>query len=339
MIEPLAVEKAEEIDSPAGKVRRTLATLGLDYSLLLFFVALFLVLGIIYGASFHVLGEGSIAIAVGAPLGLVAIRFFYRARAILSDIPGARSAFRASAGEIVRDWGPLIGITIIFENLHNFTGTIRKFPIDDQLYALDLKWFGVEPTVWIGKFAHPVLTDYFSFAYGLYFILPMVLMVMMAMRGRRHDFREMGSAIVIHMCVGFLLFIVFPAGPPRFYKPLLHGQFQPPFLSSALGLWEWSQTAWDSANSVVDHSSFPSMHCCLATLTLLYAWRFGDAVWPHRKRLYFWVAMPLVVSLWLSTIYLRHHWVPDCLAGIALGIICFVITPKLRKVWPHNQRA
>jgi hypothetical protein len=333
---PVSVERAPA--APRGRAVRLVAALGPDFTLFFFFLALFCTLGVIYGASFH-LWEGSIFIAAGAAGGLIGARFLFRARSIISDEPGARAAFRAAAREILRDWGPLILVTVVFENLHNFTGVIRKIPIDDQLYALDVRWFGVEPTVWAGRFAHPILTDYMSFAYGLYFILPMILAVMLSYRARRADFRELATSVVLHMCVGFLLFIVFPAGPPRFYEPLLHGQFQPPHLTSFLGLFEWSQDVWDTANAVKTHSSFPSMHCCIAMLTLVYAWRFGDAVLPGARRAYFWLCLPLVVSLWLSTVYLRHHWVPDCFAGIALAIACVIITPWLRRIWPKAAAA
>jgi membrane-associated phospholipid phosphatase len=317
-----------------GRITRLFAALGPDFTLFFAFLALFLTLGVIYGASFHI-WEGSIFLAVGATATLIGARFVFRARAIVADAPGARAAFRAAVRGILRDWGALILVTVVFENLHNFTGVIRKIPIDDQLYRMDVRLFGVEPTVWAGRFANPILTDYMSFAYGLYFILPMILAVMLSFRGRRHDFRELATCVVLHMCLGFLLFIVFPAGPPRFYEPLLHGQFQPPRLASFLGLFEWSQDVWDTANHVKAHSSFPSMHCCIALITLFYAWRFGDAVWPRARRAFFWLCVPLVVSLWVSTVYLRHHWVPDCAAGWILAIGCYAVTPWLRRNWPR----
>ena len=59
------------------------------------------------------------------------------------------------------------------------------------------------------------------------------------------------------------------------------------------------------------------MHCSLALLTLFYGNRFGDAVFPRFPRLYFRLCAPIVVSLWLSTIYLRHHWIPDIAALFA----------------------
>ncbi len=321
------VDTGSSLTFPApapSPVARTLAFLGPDFSLFLLFLSIFVALGVTYGAHFHVAGEGSIAIAVGLGGGLIAVRFLWRARAIVLDEGQARAEFFAAARRILRDWGPMILLVVLFENLHAYTGLIRATPIDDSLYKIDVAVFGVEPSVWVGQhFATPLLTDWFALAYGMYFILPMVL----------------ATSVVLHLCIGFLFFILFPAGPPRFYDPLMHGGFHPQHLTSYFGLWEWSQGAWDSANPVRDHSSFPSMHCAIAMMTLLYGWRFGHRVFPRRPRLVFWLCLPIVVSLWLSTVYLRHHWVPDCIAGMALGVACFFITPILRKRWPGAEAA
>jgi membrane-associated phospholipid phosphatase len=324
----------------ASALSRTLAFLGPDFTFFLFFFAIFVSLAIVYGANFHVLGEGSIAIIVGIAAGLIGVRFLYRAPAIVAGRAGERAAFIDASRRILRDWGPMILLVVVFENLHAYTGLIRKFPIDDTLYSIDIKVFGVEPSVWAGRFANPILTDYFAFVYGLYFIMVMVLATMLSVRGRRADFRELATSVVLHMCIGFLCFIIFPAGPPRFYEPLVaHGGFDPQHLTGAIGLWEWSQGAWDSANPVRTNSSFPSMHCAIAMMTLLYGWRFGAGVFPRRPRLFFWLCLPLVVSLWMSTVYLRHHWVPDCVAGMLLGVICFKITPIVRRKWPGTLEA
>ena len=63
-------------------------------------------------------------------------------------------------------------------------------------------------------------------------------------------------------------------------------------------------------------------------MTLLYGWRFGSAVFPRRPRLYFWICLPLIVSLWLSTIYLRHHWVPIVPPGWRWGSLVLVHTDR-----------
>lgn len=337
-----ALEQVSELPDPRAESPfvRALAFLGPDFTFFLFFLGVFIALGLIFGGRFHVAGEGSIVIVTGLAAGLVGIRFFYRAQAIVMNTGDERAKFYAAAKRILRDWGPMILLVVVFENLHAYTGLIRKIPIDEKLYNLDVAVFGVEPSAWVGKhIATPLLTDWFAMAYGMYFILPMILATALSVRGRRADFRELATSVVLHMCIGFTFFIIFPAGPPRYYGPLMHGGFEPQHLTSYFGLWEWSQGQWDAVNPVRTNSSFPSMHCAIAMMTLLYGWRFGSAVFPRRPRLFFWLCLPLVISLWCSTVYLRHHWVPDCLAGMLLGIVCYRVTPVVRRIWPGAEAA
>jgi membrane-associated phospholipid phosphatase len=226
---------------------------------------------------------------------------------------------------VVRDWLPLILLIWVYENLRNLTGLIRPDCIDKQLYALDVWLFGVEPTLWIQRFLNPWLTDYFAFAYTLYFIIPLVLGTTLYLRQKREDFRELMVGIILVLYVGYLLYLIFPAGPPRF---AIQDLYQPAHLHGRFGFFEATQGVYDGADPLKAHSSFPSLHCGLALSALLYAWRFrrsAGTVWL------FWVFLPLVVSLWISTVYLRHHWVVDCFAGFALAIPLYLATPILRR--------
>lgn len=234
-----ALEQVSELPATRSESAavRALAFLGPDFTFFLFFLGVFIALGLIFGGRFHVAGEGSIVIVTGLAAGLVGVRFFYRAHAIVMNTGDERARFYAAARRILRDWGPMILLVVVFENLHSYTGLIRKIPIDDKLYHLDLAVFGVEPSAWVGKhIATPLLTDWFAMAYGLYFILPMILATALSVRGKRADFRELATSVVLHMCIGFTFFIIFPAGPPRYYAPLMHGGFDPPHLTSFFGL-------------------------------------------------------------------------------------------------------
>jgi hypothetical protein len=318
-------------------LQRLLVVLGPDFGLVAIFGIALGALVAAYGASFK-WKEGPILVSTAIALLLVAARFLWRVRSIVTDRPGARAAFAVSARTILRDWGPLIVIIWMFQSLETYTGVIRKVCIDDALYRLDLGLFGVEPTQWIGRFYHPLLTDYMSLAYGLYFIMPMILAMALSLRGRRADFREMCVAVVLQLGIAFVLFLMFPAGPPRYYPPLVHGGFQPAQLHSFFGLFELQQGAFDTADPVRTRSAFPSLHCSLALLTLIYAWRFGGAVFGARRdRLFFWIILPLVVSLWVSTVYLRHHWIPDIAAGMLVALAAQLLAPWLRRVWPAME--
>jgi membrane-associated phospholipid phosphatase len=313
---------------------RALATVGPDYTLFLVFFTALIVVGVVYGAHF-IWHEGPIVLAGGISIGMILIRFLVALPSIVRGVPGAKQKFFTSARAIMRDWGPLLLIAVVFENLETYTGLIRKVPIDDTLYNIDVKVFGVEPTAWVSRLYHPLLTDWMALCYALYLPVPMILATTLSAKGRRHDFREMATAVMFQFCIGFVIFLCFPAGPPRYY-PQLMKSYDPPKITSFFGIYEYQQDGWDSADPLRTRSAFPSLHCSLGVLTLIFAWRFGDAIFPKRPKLFFWICVPLVVSLWLSTIYLRHHWVPDCVAGWCLGLTCAFLSPWIRKVWPRR---
>jgi len=350
MLDPLLRQAERKPHSPSTKAtppvlaprapwwQHVLAFLGPDLVLLGLFLLTLGALVRAYGASFKWV-EGPIVISAGIMIGLVVLSAVRHLPAALAGQPGARAAIVATARTTARDWAPFVGLMWAFQCMETYTGVVRKTTIDDALYRMDLAWFGVEPTVWAGRLFHPLLTDWMALAYGLYFIMPMVLGTALSLRGRREDFREMSSAVVIQLGIGFVLCLLFPAGPPRYYEPFQHGVFTPPHLHSWLGIFELQQGAFDSADPIRTRSAFPSLHCSLAFLTLMYARRFGSSVFPQRPRLYFWICLPLVVSLWLSTIYLRHHWIPDILAGLILGFVANLIAPWLRRHWPSLPRA
>ena len=310
--------------------------LGPDFGLVAAFTAALAVLVLAYGGSYK-WQEGPILISAGIALLLVLARFTWRAPSIVLGRADARGEFGRAAVIILRDWGPVILIMWLFQSLETYTGVIRQTSIDEYLYRADLRLFGVEPTVWLSSHSTPLLTDYMALAYGSYFITPMVLATMLSLRGRREDFREMTTAVVLQMGIGFFLFLVFPAGPPRYYDSLMHGGFDPPALHSYFGLFELQQGAFDSADPVRTRSAFPSLHCSLALLTLIYSYRFSDAVWPRWPRLWFRIVVVFVVSLWISVVYLRHHWVVDIFAGLMLGATANWLAPILRRRWPKRQ--
>jgi membrane-associated phospholipid phosphatase len=318
---------------PASVVHRVMAWIGPDFGLVAAFTAVLVVLITAYGGSFK-WTEGPIVISAGIATGLSVARLAWQGRAIVLDRPGARSAATRAVRGILRDWGPVILIMWLFQSLETYTGVIRQTSIDDALYRADVWLFGVEPTVWLSRHSTPLLTDYMALAYGSYFITPMILATTLSLRGRREDFREMCTAVVLQLGIGFVLFLVFPAGPPRYYEPLVHGGFDPAVLHSQLGLFELQQGAFDSADPLRTRSAFPSLHCSLALLTLRYSYRFSDVVWPRHPRLWFRIVLGVVVSLWISVVYLRHHWVVDMFAGLAVGAVANYLAPILRLRWP-----
>lgn len=316
-----------------GALYNVAAAIGPNFVIAIMFVLALFAVVITYGGSIK-WKEGPILISGGITIGLLVLRTIWGLPSVLRRDPDAASELRRALLRTLYDWGPLIIVMWMFESLEPYTGIIRKEVFDKQLYELDLRVFGIEPTVWIGRFHHPLLTDWMSITYGLYFITPMVLATILSIRGRRADFTEMVTACVIQMGMGFITHLFVPAGPPRHYADLVNGGFSPPQLHSMTGLMELQQGAFDTADPLRTHSAFPSLHCSLGLLTLLFARRYGDAVFTKHPKLFFRVVCVLVVSLWISTVYLRHHWIADCVAGWTLGATATLLAYQVRKHWP-----
>src|SRR5262249_55000610 len=68
---------------------------------------------------------------------------------------------------------------------------------------------------------------------------------------------------------------------------------------------------------------FPSLHVGISFIVWLYAWR-------NSRRL-FWILAPLILSLWLSTLYLRYHYLVDCIVGLLLAPLSFLLSNWLFK--------
>lgn len=301
--------------APPSALRRLLVNLGPDLVILFGFSLVLLALSLVYKAQLAY-RDGSVVMPAIALVVILIVTYLF----------GPRQTFLQRARWVLRDWLPFLLLTLVYESLRMYTGIIRTVPIDPALDVLDRQIFGVSPTLWMQRLYHPLLTDYMAFAYMLYFIMPLALIFLLYWKKRREDFRELALAIVLCFYSGFLLFIIFPAGPPRFYTPMMPS-FDPPQLSSFFGLFEATTRAFDAANPIKVYASFPSLHCTIAMLTLVYAWRFRDLF--GKKWILPMIYAPLVVSLWISTVYLRHHWVVDVWAGWVLGYGCAWLSPRI----------
>ena len=63
----------------------------------------------------------------------------------------------------------------------------------------------------------------------------------------------------------------------------------------------------------------------MSCLSLVYAWRHARGYFP--------LLLAFVVPLLVSTVYLRHHWVVDLLAGAALVPWVLWVTPRFERWW------
>ncbi len=80
----------------------------------------------------------------------------------------------------------------------------------------------------------------------------------------------------------------------------------------------------------VARDCFPSLHAAHMTVALVFAYRFRRAV--------FLVMLPVGLGLYVSTIYLRMHYVTDVAAGVALAGVAVFAAPRLNRLMGTRAR-
>jgi membrane-associated phospholipid phosphatase len=206
---------------------------------------------------------------------------------------------------LLRDGLPFGFCLAIYTNLHDTIHFANPHDIHDALIAIDGWMFGVQPCVWVQQFVHPWLTEILSFCYMLFFLwAPLV-------------------SVILCFYTGYFLYIIFPAAPPRV---TLENMFTVRFDGTPI-----ADAALKMINVLPSDSraAFPSLHCAVTLLTLMFAWKYA--------RLWFWIILPFCLGLIVSTVYLRHHYVIDIIAGFALGILAFIYGPKIDAWWRARQ--
>ena len=222
---------------------------------------------------------------------------------------------------------PFLACILIYTNLHDTIGFVNPHDIHLVLAGLDRALFGVVPAVWAERFISPGLTELMQFFYvSFLWIAPSTSLILLARR-RWREFRTVTLGVTVCFYLGYALYVVFPAAPPRLvlvyeFKRNLQGY---PYLFSNLSARAFALLPVDS------RAAFPSLHAAVSLLALFYAWRY--------VRPWFWGLLPFALGLWVSTIYLRHHYVVDLLAGWLLAPVAAVLAPRLDAWWAGRQQA
>ncbi len=219
----------------------------------------------------------------------------------------------------LREVMPFLFCVAIYTNLHDTIHFVNPHDIHDVLIRIDGWMFGVQPCVWAQQFYHPILTDYFSISYMNYFLISVIVVLYLLLKSRRAAMRQALIGTILCFYVGYFLYILFPAAPPRL---ALADQFVRDFSG---GWITQAQHRIIDINPSSSRAAFPSLHCAITLISLIYAWRFS-------KPLFRLLLIP-GISLVIATVYLRHHYVIDILAGFGLAVAVHQLAPRLDNAW------
>ena len=200
--------------------------------------------------------------------------------------------------------------------------------IDDRLIAADRWIFGTDPAAWLGRFAHPLLTEVLQISYWSYYVIPLAVFFEFYLRGREWRFRQWVFVCGFGFFVTYVGYLLFPAVSPRFalFDPgsvarELPGLWLTPYLRASIDIGGMAPVGASMAEAMrtAPPGAFPSGHALVTLLTIAWAWR-------HRMRVRGFVTVAGLLLLF-ATVYLRYHYVVDLLAGFALCLACYAAAP------------
>jgi membrane-associated phospholipid phosphatase len=227
----------------------------------------------------------------------------------------------------LRETVPFLACVLIYTNLHDTIGFVNPHDVHFWLIGLDDLMFGVQPCVWAEQFITPMRTEVMQFLYlNFFWIAPSTSLILLLQR-RWPRFREATLGVVLCFYIGYALYVVFPAAPPRL---VLVYEFTQNLRGYPMGFSNLSAQAF-ALLPVDSRAAFPSLHAAVSLVALVYAWRY--------VRVWFWILLPFALGLWASTVYLRHHYVVDLVAGWLLAPLAVWIAPRLDAWWSRQQRA
>jgi membrane-associated phospholipid phosphatase len=213
-----------------------------------------------------------------------------------------------------RHWYPHLFFLFCFEELGKLVHLVTPGWQDAKLIAADYWLTGVRPTVWLEQFATPTRNDFMQFAYLTYFTY---LLVLGGVLYYRRDWRGYWSVMTYSAAgyaIGYCIAIFFPIESPWFSMAAAwHGSLQGGPFTTAINFIE--------RFGRVRGAAFPSEHVAGSVAALWGAWR-------HRRWLFF-VMVPIVTCMCVSTVWGRYHYVTDVLAGMVTGTLGYMIGSRL----------
>lgn len=210
----------------------------------------------------------------------------------------------------LRHWYPHLFFLFCFEELGKLVHLVNPGWQDAKLIAFDHWLTGVNPSLWFEHLVHPALTEFMQFAYFTYFVYLLILGGILYCQRDLESYWAVLSYSAIGYVFGYLISIFFPVQSPWF---------------TMAGMWHSELTGGPFTALIrliekcgrVHGAAFPSQHVAGAMAALWGAWR-------HRRWL-FWIFLPFVACMCVSTVYVRNHYVADALGGLVTGTLGYVI--------------
>jgi membrane-associated phospholipid phosphatase len=206
-------------------------------------------------------------------------------------------------------------VNVVYWQLGPVVGHLGSNNWDAALLRADRIVLTDTPAVLLGAWTPPLLTDFLSGCYLLFF--PAVLVAFfIALRRPAPDGARLFDGLISLYGIGFLGYTLIPAAGPHLAMPEA-------FPAALTGGWLTRTNAALVASGSNRVDVFPSLHTAITVFLM-------GSLWPRQRRVFFALLIP-AAGLGAATLYLRYHYAVDLLAGLLLAAaaLAFTRNPRL----------
>lgn len=205
-----------------------------------------------------------------------------------------------------------LAMNVYFQLMRSAVPVVHPAKMDLALRQIDQWLLPDTPSLLLEPLVMPWATEAFSFFYIL-FLPYLTFSVITYAIGDLGRLRAFTVGLFSLYGIGFLGYALVPAGGPylafaqEFTVPLLGGPIT-----------DWNAAVVRAGSNGVD--VFPSLHVAVSSFLLGFDFR-------HQRRR-FWVYLVPCFGLWLSTLYLRYHYLVDLLFGFSLAALALWLAER-----------
>lgn len=216
---------------------------------------------------------------------------------------------------IIHYWyiAPLILLT--FKQLYAMIKPIRVVDYDYLFIETDRWMFGTDPTHFLYQFSHPVLTEILQIVYGMFYLLPIILGLVLLKNKKYVELDYATFSVIYGFYLSYLGYFTLPGIGPRFtlhdfsmVNEHLPGLWVTNFLREVVNSGESIPYGTPNPAEVVQRDVFPSGHTMITLIVMYLSIRLKS-----RSRYFF---IPVGSLLIFSTVYLWYHYVIDLIGGL-----------------------
>jgi len=203
--------------------------------------------------------------------------------------------------------------SFLFQAIAPLQHIIHAGWMDSSVIAIETRVFGSELSLYLDQFTFPLLTEWMMFAYVIYVpLVPVIAFICYFSEGKPAAESYL-LTLVISYAVCFIGFVIYPVATPLFYMPEAYQVRLDGWIFTWVG-------EWIRENQHNPGGGLPSPHTAASTVMLFFMYKYNRTI--------FYILLPVIITLYISTAYARYHYISDAILGIIAAFVVYGFTRR-----------